>query len=331
MKAGVVGIGYIGVHHLRNLHRLYKEGYIDKLYAVDIDIDKKIYADMYKADFYSDYKKLINSVDLDFIILSVPTKYHYKLGIDIIRKGINMLIEKPITLNPSRGYELIREAKENNILLTVGHIERFNPIIKVLMNYINEGVLGDIISMSSRRLGGPRKTDIGITIDLGIHDIDIMRFISGKDVKRVYSYNLNKLPGVSTEDYASIILEFEDGIIGNVEVSRLTPVKIRELNLVGTKNFVSLDYIRQRFNIIENFLKYGGGWKDFKEFISKYSPRKKVVKADGEEPLYIELKETIEAIEKKMPPPVPPEDAVRSLEIAYAALKSSSEGYPVEV
>jgi len=331
MKAGVIGIGYIGIHHLRNLYRLHEEGYIDKLYAVDIDISKKIYADRYEAVFYNDYKELINDIDIDFIVLAVPTEYHYKIGLEIIKKGINILIEKPITIDPSEGYRLIKEAKKENVLLTVGHIERFNPIVKILMNYINDGVLGEIISMSSRRLGGPRKTDIGIIIDLGIHDIDIMRYISEKDVKRVYSYTLNKLPGVSTEDYASIILEFEDGVIGNVEVSRLTPVKIRELNLVGTRNFISLDYIGQRFTIIENFLKYGSGWRDFKEFVSKYSPRKKFVEADGEEPLYIELKETIMAIEKKMPPPVPPEDALRSLEIAYAALKSSLKGYPVEI
>jgi UDP-N-acetylglucosamine 3-dehydrogenase len=330
MKVGIIGIGYIGIHHLRNLKRLMDEGYLDRIYASDVDPSRKAYADKYDAIFYSNYSEMIRDAKPDLIILSVPTRYHYKMGLEILRNNINLFLEKPMCTKSRECKELIEEAEKRNLFLTVGHIERFNPIVKKLIKFIDDGLLGNIISMAARRHGGPRKVDTGILLDIGVHDIDIMRHITGKRVRRVYSYTIKKLRDVANEDYAVVILEFDDGIVGTVEVGRLTSVKVRELNIIGTRNYISLDYINQEFTIVENYLE-GGGWRDFMDFILKSAPIRKTIKADGEEPLYIELYETIKSLENGQPPPVSPYDGLRAVEISEKALKSSKLGVPLEV
>ena len=329
MKVGVVGVGYIGVHHLRNLNRLMREGYVSYLYACDIDSSKRKLAERYDAEFYRDYRLMI-SKDLDAVILATPSKTHYTLGMELINSGVNILIEKPMCIKPDECLELIDAAKKQNILLMPGHVERYNPAIRSLYNDIREGIVGDIISMSSRRHGGPRKVDTGIILDIGIHDIDIMRYLAGKEVKKVYSYTINKLRDVDSEDYAVILMEFENGILGTVEAGRLTSVKVRELNIIGTKNYVSLDYMRQEYTVIENYL-VGGGWKDYLDFIKKYTPVKKLIKVEGEEPLYLEIKDFLEAIEKASKPPIDPYDGLFAVKIAYAALESSKMGRPMNI
>jgi len=330
MKVGIIGIGYIGVHHLRNLKRLLDEGVVNKIFASDIDSSRRVYADKYNAIFYPSYKEMMRSVKPDLVILSVPTKYHYSMGLEVLRNNINLLLEKPMCMKSAECRELIEEAEKRNLFLTVGHIERFNPIVKKLIKFIDDGLLGNIISMAARRHGGPRKVDTGILLDIGVHDIDIMRYLTGRRVKRVYSYTIKKLRDVVNEDYAVVVLEFDGGILGTVEVGRLTSVKVRELDIIGTKNYVSLDYINQEFTVVENYLE-GGGWRDFMDFILKSSLVRKTIKADGEEPLYIELYETIKSLDKGLPPPVSPYDGLRVVEISEKALKSSKLGVPLEV
>lgn len=330
MKVAVIGIGYIGIHHLRNLNRLKREGVVDELYASDIDTTRKEDALRYEAVFYDNYLNLLDEARPDLVILAVPSTFHYKMGMKILEKGVNLLVEKPLCIASKECREMIRLAEKNGLMLTVGHIERFNPVIKQLLGFIKEGRLGEIISMASRRHGGPRKVDTGIVLDIGVHDIDIMRYISGREVMRVYCNTLKRLRDVKNEDYAVIVLEFEDSIIGTVEVGRLTSVKIRELNIIGTLNYVNLDYIKQEFTVVENYLG-GGGWRDYMDFIKKSTPIKKMIKAGREEPLYIELKDVIMSLKEGREPIVTAYDGLRAVEISEAAIKSSKLGLPVEI
>jgi len=329
VRVAVIGIGYIGFHHLRNLNRLKKEGLIEELYASDIDPARKKDALKYNATFYNNYLTLLKDVRPDLAILAVPSGYHYKIGMNIMKHGVNLLVEKPLCIFSRECREMIKFSEKEGLLLTVGHIERFNPVIRMLIKFIKAGKLGDIVSMASRRHGGPRKVDTGIILDIGVHDIDIMRYISGREIKRVYANTLKRLVDVRNEDYAVIMLEFEDEIMGTVEVGRLTPVKIRELNIIGTLNYIKLDYIKQEFTLVENYLT-GGGWKDFMDFIRKSVPKRKTIKAKWEEPLYIELKEIITSLKEGREPPVTAYDGLRAVEISEAAIKSSRLGVPVE-
>lgn len=323
MRVGVIGIGYIGIHHLRNLHRLMKENLIDKLYASDIDLSKKRLAEKYDAKFYQSYEEMLEKEDLDAISIAVPTIYHEEVSLKAMQNGVHVLIEKPFTYSIDSALKIIDVAKRKNVKVMVGYVERFNPAVSKLKEMVNNKELGDLISLSAQRLGGPRIIDCGVILDLGVHDIDIMLHITGKNVVKVHTFALKRLPEVTNEDYAMVSMLFEDDIMGHIEVSRITPVKTRELNITATKSFVRVNYIDQEIRVVESFLREKrGAWTDFKEFVSKFTPKEKVLKIVKEEPLYLELKAFISSIESGRPPPVSAEDALKTLRVAVAAIKS---------
>ena len=327
MKVGVIGVGYIGVHHLRNFYRLQKEGYVELVSASDIDVSRKKIIEKYGAKYYKDYRDMLDKESLDILSVAVPTKFHRDVSLDAIKRGINILIEKPLSYSIQEAEEIREEAIKNSVKVMVGHVERFNPAISKLKEIINDGDVGDVISLSSRRLGGPRLIDCGVILDLAIHDIDIMMYLTGRRVKQVFAYALTKLPEVKNEDYAIISMLLDGDIIGRVEVSRITPVKIRELDIAGTRCYVRVDYLEQSLKLIESFLKARrASWKDFKDFIRRFKPEERLLPITREEPLYLELKSFVESVSLNKPIEVSIDDAISTIKVAFAAIASYREG-----
>jgi UDP-N-acetylglucosamine 3-dehydrogenase len=323
MRVGLVGVGYIGIHHLRNFSRLREEGYIDSIAVADIDSSKKRLVDKIGGKFYNDYLSLLDDEDIDLISIATPTETHTEIAVEAIRRGIHTLIEKPVSNNINDVYRIRELADKNDVIVMAGHIERFNPAVIRLKKLIDEDGIGNIISLASRRLGGPRLINVGVIFDLAIHDIDIMIYLVNNNVKNVYARAIKRLPEVSNEDYAVLLINFEEGVIGRVEVSRITPVKIRELDVNASKCYIRLNYLEQSIMIIESFLEKGpASWSSFREFIKKFSPVARELDVEREEPLYIELKSFIKAVEKRAPPPVSLDDAIKVMEVAFAAERS---------
>ncbi len=327
MKVGLIGIGYIGVHHLRNLNRLMKEGLIEELYAADIDPSREKWARKYNAKFYQSYEEMLEEVELDAVSIAAPTIYHEEVSLKAIEKGVhNILVEKPFTYTIESALNIINAARKNNVKIMVGYIERFNPAISKLKRMVDNNELGEIISLSAQRLGGPRIIDCGVIMDLAVHDIDVMMYITNKNVVKVHAFALKRLPEVTNEDYAMISMLFEDNVIGHIEVSRITPAKTRELNITATKSFVKVNYINQEIKLIENFLrKKKAKWSDFREFVSKFTPKEITLGGDKKnlpEPLYLELRAFINTVESENPPPITSEDALKTLKVAAAAIES---------
>lgn len=326
MKIGVIGLGYIGTHHLRNFNRLLEENLVDELSASDIDLSKKRIAEKYGAKFYRDYMTMLEEEDLDAVSIAVPTIFHEEVALKAIENKVHILVEKPFTYSLESAMKIMDRARENKVEIMVGYIERFNPVVSRLKEMIDDRELGDLISLSARRLGGPRLIDCGVILDLAVHDIDVMLYITGKKVERIHTFSLKRLPEVRNEDYATISMLFEDGMVGRIEVSRITPVKTRELDVAATKCYVKLNYIDQEIRIVESFLKEKKArWRDFKEFVSKFSPKVRFLNVVKEEPLYLELKAFINSLEDNSKPPVTAEDAIETLRIAFAAVKSYEE------
>ncbi len=326
MRAGVIGVGYIGVHHLRNFSRLAREGCIELVSASDVDVNKKTVVEYYGAKYYRDYREMLDKESLDIVSIAVPTRLHKEVALEAIRRNVNILIEKPISYSLEEAEEIREEAIRYNVKVMVGHIERFNPAVSKLKEIIDKGGLGDVISLSSRRLGGPRIVDCGVILDLAIHDIDLMIYLTGKKVKQVYSSALTWLPEVTNEDYAVISMILEGDVIGRVEVSRITPVKIRELDVAGTRSYVRIDYLDQTIKLIESFLKAGrASWSDFREFVSKFKPEERMLDVDKEEPLYLELKSFIESVASNGRIVSSIDEAISTLRVALAAIESYKE------
>ena len=326
MRVGVIGIGYIGVHHLRNFRRLNDEGYVELVSAADVDTSKKSIVEKYGAKYYSDYREMLDKESLDIVSIAVPTRLHRDVAIEAIRRQVNILIEKPISYSLKEANEIRDESKKYNVKVMVGHIERFNPAVLRLKEIIDKGELGEVISLSSRRLGGPRIVDCGVILDLAIHDVDVMLYLTGKKIKQIYSSALTRLPEVTNEDYAVITMLLDDDVIGRVEVSRITPVKIRELDIAGTRSYARINYLDQTVRFIESFLKAGrASWKDFREFVSKFRPEERTFEIEGEEPLYLELKSFVESVSLNKPIISSIDESIYTMKVLWAAIESYKE------
>jgi UDP-N-acetylglucosamine 3-dehydrogenase len=317
LNVAVIGVGNMGQHHAR----VYSEMPEVNLVAVcDTDIKKsEEIAKKYNCLFYNNYQRMFDEKKIDAVSVAVPTFLHQKIACDVISEGINILLEKPIATNLNEARIIINKAKEKNVKLMVGHIERFNPAVQKLKNFIQDDQLGDIISINIKRVGGlpPQTKNANVILDLGIHDIDISNYLLGEYPKEVYGFKSKNLID-DQEDSAVILLKYSKAS-SFIEVNWITPVKIRTMDITGTKAFARLDYINQTITLFKNdSLIKNNKYGSFNEFISKFSlPDKIEISVKKAEPLKCEFEEFINAIIHKREPLMDNEEAYKALEIAF--------------
>ncbi len=307
IKVGVIGTGEMGQHHVR----VYSEMEDVQLVGIaDMNEERvKKLAKKYDATAYTDYKDLLD-LDIDAVSIVVPTKLHKEIALDAIDSGINTLIEKPIADTIESANAIMEKSKD--VKLMIGHIERFNPAIIALKENMERGVIGRAVSISATRVGpyNPRIRDVGIILDLGVHDIDVMSYLYSKKVKSVHAYAGSVIHRF--EDYASILLGFGNGTAGSIETNWLTPHKIRQLTITGTHGIAYVDYIHQSLKLCNE-----------KQIIDV--PIKK------KEPLKNELEHFIGCIGANKSPIVSGEDGKHALKVALAAIESYKTEKAIEV
>ncbi len=243
MKVGVIGVGAMGQHHARVYHEM--DG-VELIGVSDVDrLRAEGIAAMHGARAFTDYRELL-SCDLDAVSVAVPTTLHKTVAMDVINEGVHLLVEKPIASTVEDADEMLSAAEGAGVRLMVGHIERYNPAVTKLKEVIDSGLLGDIVSMSARRVGphNPRIRDVGIIMDLGVHDIDTISYLYNEKAESVYAIAGNGLPD-SHESHAGILMQFGKNRAGMIDVNWLTPHKVRMLTVVGTEGVAYLDYISQ--------------------------------------------------------------------------------------
>ena len=243
MKVGVIGVGAMGQHHARVYHEM--EG-VELIGVSDVDqVRAEEIAAMHGTEAYTDHKELL-ACDLDAVSIAVPTTLHKKVAMDAINAGVHLLVEKPIASTIEDADEMVSAAEAAGVKLMVGHIERFNPAVIKLKEIIDSGMLGDIVSVSARRVGphNPRIRDVGIIMDLGVHDIDTISYLYNAKAESVYAIAGNGSLD-SHENHAGILMQFGTGRAGMIDVNWLTPHKVRQLTAVGTDGVAYLDYISQ--------------------------------------------------------------------------------------
>ncbi|MEM1753724.1 MAG: Gfo/Idh/MocA family oxidoreductase, partial [Candidatus Methanomethylicaceae archaeon] len=218
MRIGVVGLGNMGRNHVRIFSNI-KECNLTAISDINAEIAKNI-GNQYGVESFTDYKLMINKIDA--VSIAVPTSLHYEIASFFIKNGIHCFIEKPITKTIEEAKELIKLAEKYGVKLMVGHIERFNPAVIKMKEIIDKEMLGKILVINARRVEPfpPKNIDTGIIIDLAIHDIDILRYVYGKEPLKVYS----KYGSIKSnyEDYAVILLDFDEGV-GCIETNWFTP------------------------------------------------------------------------------------------------------------
>ncbi len=313
LRVGVVGVGMMGQHHVRVYSELAREGEVELVGIADANFERaKELARKYGTIPYADYRDLARE-NLDAVDIAVPTSLHREVALEFINQGTSVLVEKPIANTVENAKAIIKAAEEKGVTLMVGHIERFNPAVLRLRELIERGELGKVVTISAKRVGpmAARIRDVGIIIDLGVHDIDVISYLFGERVRTVYARAGNVLHPAGVEDHALITLGFEDGT-GIVETNWLTPHKTRTLNVVGTGGIAYLDYIEQSLKLYNN------------EWV-------KEAKIERKEPLKNEIEHFIECIETGKKPIVDGEAGLHALKVALLAQESAKTGKVLEV
>lgn len=323
IHAAVIGVGAIG----RNHARLYNEIEGVELVAVadnDPAAAARIGGQLHTKS-YGDYREMLANERLDVVSVSVPTMLHRQVALDCIAAGVNTLVEKPIAATVAEGEEMIAAAKKAGVKFTVGHIERFNPAIIELKKRLDAGELGRIFQIHARRLGPfpARIRDVGVVIDLAIHDVDIMRYLLGSDVTRVYAetdQNLN----TAHEDLLSGLLRFESGAIGVLDINWLTPTKIRELQVTGEKGMFLASYLTQDLYFYENDY-INSEWDTISNISGVSEGRMIRLRIDRKEPLRAELESFIHAVSDNKEPLVSGEDGLKALAVVQQIVASGEQ------
>jgi UDP-N-acetylglucosamine 3-dehydrogenase len=320
LNVGVVGIGSMGQNHAR----VYSE--IANLVGV-ADSDPNLLdrvSKRFHVKGFTDFKEMIEDEGLDAVSISTPTSTHFEIASAFINAKKHVLVEKPMSGDVKKAKELVEKAKKNNVVIAAGFIERHNPVVGLTKSLIEKKQFGNVISISSRRVSSfpARIKDVGVIFDLGIHDIDVIRYLLGSNVKSVFAL-AGKTGDSEFEDHANIFLEFENGILAVIEVNWLTPMKVRKVSLTCSKNFVEMDYINQFLQVSSSTIKKIDTGNLYR-IPQEYDERK--IELEKREPLKVELNDFLEAVENNGSPLVSGEEGVKTLKIAQAAMQSVKEG-----
>lgn len=319
LNIGVLGLGYMGQNHARVLSSF---SGVNLAGVCDIRAERREkIAKQYKIKGYSDFKELFAEEELDAVTICLPTPLHYKAAVLAIGKKIPVFIEKPITETVTQAKKLIALSKVKKIPVMVGHIERFNPVVKEIKQRIKSGELGKIFKIHTQRFSPPLPSnqDVSVTVDLATHDIDVILYLVEAKPERIFAEGQKKLH--SKADSVSGFIKFKNGIVGLIEVSWLYPVKIRNLTVLGEKGMYSANYITQELF----FYKQNPALFIEEDSLNHAATRADVVKIafKTREPLQIELDEFVNSLKEGSKMPVTAEDGLESLEIAYQMEKSS--------
>jgi len=324
IKVAVVGAGAMGRNHLRVLNDLPSAllvGVADASDAVAQEVARK-----HHIPAYLDYSEMLDGARPQAVVVAVPTILHRDVTLEAVRRGMHVLVEKPLAFTVVEGQEMLAAAQAAGVILTVGHVERYNPAIVELHRRLQAEQLGRVFQMHARRLGPfpPRVRDVGVVIDLATHDIDIMRYLSGSDVVRVYAETARRIH-TQHEDLLSGLLRFADGSIGVLDINWLTPTKIRELMITGEKGMFHVNYLTQDLYFYENnYVKTD--WDTISNIEGVSEGDMVRLRVEKTEPLRVELDRFLRAIQGEDVSIVRGEDGLAALSIARDMVEAGLNG-----
>ena len=292
LRVGVIGAGSIGQHHARIYSGL--EG-VSLAGIVDVDYVKaQEIASKYNCKAYNDYTEIINIVDA--VSIAAPTTLHHRISMDFLKRNKDILVEKPITSTMHEADELIAEADKRGVILQVGHLERFNAGVSVISSLVDSPQF-----IEARRLSpfSGRGADVDVTLDLMIHDIDIILSLVNSDISDIRATGARVL--TENIDIAHAWIEFKNGCIAEAVTSRIADEKVRELKIFQHNALLSLDYQTQQ---VSCYKKQDG------------DVGREVKRAENREPLKEELISFVECARNRTAPVVSGREGREALKVA---------------
>ena len=326
LKVAVVGVGHLGRHHARILASLPD---VELVAVVDHRLEQaQSVAQACGGSTWAstDHRALIGQVDA--VSVAVPTRFHRQVAGDFLERGIPCMVEKPLATTLLEAEELVELAEARSVPLQVGHIERFNPALSTL-----DGLAFRPKYIAAERLGTYtfRSTDIGVVLDLMIHDIDLVLSMIAAPVKSVAAVGVGVFGGF--EDVANARVEFEDGCVANLTASRASFQAVRKMRLFAPEGYVTLDFATKRGTLIRPSDRLRHGEIDLegvdltqpaavKERLFGKILRVDQVQGEGREPLALELEDFVAAVRTGSRPRVTGHDGLKAIRLADRILRS---------
>ena len=306
MKVVQIGVGGWGKNHSRVLSEF---GVLSAVCDANSERAEE-FGKKYSVNFYDSFESLLEQEEFDAALVCTPTFTHSDITTRLIENKKHVFVEKPMTYLSEDGQNLIALAKRNNVILTCGYIERFNPAVASVKDFIKSQKYGDLIRLEfyrEHRMPQHIK-DVGVIYDTSVHDIDTAMWLFDETPEIVFAIagRINH----EHEDFATITLGFKDNKTATISSNWITPIRVRNFNVVCTEARIFSDFITQEIRIETD----------------NCTENPKNEKA---EPLSLEIKNFIDAIEGKNDLVVKPEQAVNVTKVAEAALLSSQRGTPI--
>ena len=315
IKVAVIGVGSMGQNHAR----VYFNNEDTELVAVadPNEVFLQQACKRYHAKGYADYREMLEKENIDAVSIAVPTKFHKDVAVFALNKGKHVLLEKPIASTEKEAREIIDCANRNKVKLMIGHIERFNPAIIELKKRLHE--LGEIYKIDVQRIGPfpSRITDVGVIVDLSVHDLDVIGHILGSKPSRVYAETQKRLHP-HHEDSVTALLRYENDILAVLNVNYLSPTKMRQLRVFGKKGMFLVNYLNQELFFYENNSYSSDDWSSVTEGDIK---KIRILKR---EPLASEVDAFLSCIMNKTSSPASGEEGLEVLRIAVALSDSAA-------
>ena len=311
LGVAVVGTGFWGKNHAR----IYKELESTELIAIcDVDAERaKTAANQFGVKAYTSSTRMLKNKEVEAVSICTWSTSLAKEAFKALRSGKHVLVEKPMATNTRQAEKLLMLAEENDLRLTVGFLMRFIPGLRHIREAVANKKIGELVCATAKRVSQwpERIGDVGVVKDTAIHDIDVIRYTFNEDPISVYA-KTGSMKHKNFEDYAQIMLTYEDGKSAFIESNWLTPYKTRVLTVTGSEAIMRLDYITQEL------------WIEApKENVQPRYP--------WQEPLKLELQHFADCILKKQKLIVEGDDGLKALRIAEAALQSSVKNKAIKL
>jgi predicted dehydrogenase len=324
MRVGVIGLGAMGRQHVRVYDDMDDVELVAVADANPATLERILHKT--RAHGYLDYREMLASEKLDAVSVVVPTSNHFEVAMDVLDYGLHLLIEKPLAANSAEGIQIIERAERAGVVLAVGHIERLNPAVVELRRQVESGQLGQLFQIKARRAGPfpERIKDVGVAIDLATHDLDLMLQVASPNIERIYGETTRNIHTLH-EDMLLALIRFEGGSVGTLDVNWLTPTKVRDLTLIGSRGMFVVDYLRQELVFAENGSVLNE-WDHLSMLNGVSEGRVVRLVTRPVEPLQAELSAFVDAVRRGISPPVSGRDGLMALAVAEAILASASCG-----
>lgn len=310
LRVAVIGVGHVGEYHAQKYAALPEAELVG---VVDIDEQRaRLIARRYDTKAYFHHGDILGEIDA--VSIAVPTKEHFPIAMDMLSQGVHVLVEKPITDSIEQAEQLIEKAAGQDLILQVGHTERFNPAVREMQTMVNRPIF-----IESHRLNPftPRGTDVDVVLDLMIHDLDIILNIVKADIKELHGVGMPVLTGKT--DIANVRIIFGNGTVANLTASRVSNKTIRKLRIFQPDAYLAVDFASKELGVTR-LGQEGVGPEGFPQIVTSK------MQFPDSDPMLSQIRSFLSSVSNRSVPEVSGEDGKRALWVAQAIVNQIQQG-----